>query len=84
MANFTPLCGNACLQVPTGERGKTTKREDLFMGTDCDGEQARLRVAERARTPFRTLRTFTRQTGSIPSGFLSGFCSDSQQESAGF
>jgi len=54
MANFTPLCGNACLQSPTGERGEATKREVLFVATDCAGERARLWVAERAQTPFQT------------------------------
>ena len=34
------------------------------MATDCAGEQARLWVAERARTPFRTPRACTRQPGS--------------------
>jgi len=52
MANFTPLCGNAYLQPPTGERGEATKREVLFVATDCARERARLWVAERAQTPF--------------------------------
>ena len=66
MANFTPLCGNACLQSPTGERGEATKREVLFVATDCAGERARLWVAERAQTPFQTPLACTRQPGSDP------------------
>jgi len=61
---FTPLCGNACLQPPTSERGEASKREFLFVATDCAGERARLWVAERVQTPFRTPRACTRQLGS--------------------
>jgi len=34
-----------------GERGEETKREVLFVGTDCGGERARLWVTERAQMP---------------------------------
>ena len=63
MANFTQLCGNACPQPPTGEQLEASKRAVLFVA-DCAGERARLWVAERARTPFRTARACTRQPGS--------------------
>jgi len=70
MANFTQLCDNACFQPPTGERGEATKRDVLFVATDCGGEQARLWEDERARTPFQLPRACTRQPGSDPNWHL--------------
>ena len=86
MANFTPMCDNACLQPPTGERGEATKREVLFVGTDqvvLENELTCGWLSERGRHSKRP-GPARASLVQIQPGFLSGFCSDSQKESAGF